>query len=331
MKIERLPLNGLRAFAQAAREGSFKVAADRLGVTPGAVSRQIKQLEEHLAVTLFERHANGVRTTAAGRRLAEDVDAGLARIAAGMEAIANITPDVTRLLLSAPPSFTQLWLLPRLADFELHHRQLEISIDASQAMSEPSWHDTDARLALRYGRPPWSGVRTLPLFGDVLVPVCSSTLLERSPIEHPRDLLAHTLFDVCWSTSGRERFPGWRDWFAAAGLAGQRLPNQRHYSLYGLALDQVIAGRGLILASLPVVADRLASGVLSCPFGDQWMLPSPFRYELVMPEHGTPPEGVRQFIDWLFDEASHFSRSTPGMPQAPEVGKQSSDGRQKPP
>jgi len=314
MKIERLPLNGLRAFAGASREGSFKVAADRLGVTPGAVSRQIKQLEERLAVTLFERHANGVRTTAAGRRLAEDVDAGLARIAAGMEAIANITPDVTRLLLSAPPSFTQLWLLPRLADFELRHRQLEISIDASQALSEPSWHDTDARLALRYGRPPWPGVSTLPLFGDVLVPVCSPTLLDQRPIEQPQDLLAHTLFDVCWSTSGSGGFPNWRDWFSAAGLAGQTLPTLRHYSLYGLALDQVIAGRGLILASLPVVADRLISGVLTCPFGDRWVLPSPFRYELVIPDNGKPPEGIREFIDWLIDEARHFTRTTPGMP-----------------
>lgn len=314
MKIERLPLNGLRAFAEAAREGSFKVAADRLGVTPGAVSRQVKQLEENLGVALFERHANGVRASASGRRLAEDVDAGLARIASGMDAIAHLTPGTTRLLLNGPPSFTQLWLLPRLADFEAKQRQLEISIDASQGFSDPSWYETDAYLALSYGRPPRPGVRNLPLFGDVLVPVCSPTLLVHNPIQHPRDLLKQTLFDVCWSTPRRHGFPGWKDWFAKANMPEQKLPTLRRYSLYGLALDQAIAGRGVILASLPIVADRLASGVLTRPFGDELMLPSPFRYELVTPDTGTPPPGISQFMDWLLEEARQFREITLGMP-----------------
>ncbi|ALM52904.1 LysR substrate-binding domain-containing protein [Halomonas huangheensis] len=313
MKIERLPLNGLRAFAEAAREGSFKLAAERLGVTPGAVSRQIKQLEENLGVALFERHANGVRTSAAGRRLAEDVDAGLARIAAGMDAITQLTPGTTRLLLSAPPSLAQLWLLPRLTDFEAQHRQLEISIDASQGFSEPSWYESDARLALSYGRPPRPGVRNLPLFEDMLVPVCSPALLKQSPIQHPRDLLGHTLFDVSWSTPRRDGFPGWKDWFAKAGMPEQQLPTLRRYSLYGLALDQAIAGRGVILASLPVVADRLASGVLTRPFGDELMIPSPFRYELVIPDTGVPPRGIKEFMDWLLEEAQRFREITPGM------------------
>jgi len=88
MKIERLPLNALRAFTEAARENSFKAAAYRLGVTPGAVSRQVKQLEAHLGVVLFERYANGVYVTDAGRMLAEDVQAGLSRIASGVQ---NVT------------------------------------------------------------------------------------------------------------------------------------------------------------------------------------------------------------------------------------------------
>lgn len=316
MKIERLPLNALRAFAEATREGSFKAAATRLNVTPGAVSRQVKQLEEHLDTVLFERHPNGVRPTLKGQLLAQDIDAGLQRIADAIAALHTQSQAAFSLLISAPPSFSQLWLLPRLADFETRGEQVTISVDASQSFSEPSWHEEGARLALRYGRAPWSGVKGIQLFEDVLIPVCSPHLLERSPISKPSDLLDHTLFEVSWRTQQRGGFPGWRDWFAAAGLTNTSLSGLRHYSLYGLALDQTIAARGVMLASYPLVADRLESGVLACPLGDAHALASPFTYELVMPRHGTPPAGVDSFIDWLLATATHF-RQHKWLPHRP--------------
>lgn len=106
MKIERLPLNALRAFSEAARAGSFKTAAKHLGVTPGAVSRQVKQLEDRLGAALFERHANGMRVSEAGHLLAEDVDAGLARIASGV----LVCPFGERHVIDSP--FTYDLILP---------------------------------------------------------------------------------------------------------------------------------------------------------------------------------------------------------------------------
>lgn len=306
MAIERLPLNALRAFAEAAREGSFKSAADRLGVTPGAVSRQVRQLEERLGTVLFERHANGVSVNAAGRRLADDVDAGLERIAAGVTAVGQQAHAATTLLLSAPPSFAQLWLLPRLAAFEARETRVEISLDASQALTLPAWQHDGARLALRYGRGPWPGSRSVKLFEDTLVPVCAPGLMEHASIETPADLLDQTLFEVGWCSRQAGDFPGWRGWFDAAGLSGIEMPRQRHYSLYSLALDQAIAGRGVMLASYPVVADRLASGVLTRPFGDHYRLDSPFAYELILPATGEAPPRVQRFIDWLLGEAARF-------------------------
>ncbi|SDL16844.1 LysR family transcriptional regulator, glycine cleavage system transcriptional activator [Modicisalibacter muralis] len=306
MKIERLPLNALRAFAEAAREGSFKTAANRLGVTPGAVSRQIKQLEDRLGVSLFERHANGVRVNEAGRLLAEDVNAGLARIANGVRAASERAKPATTLTLSAPPSFTQFWLLPRLAEFEVLESQVEISLDADQDLTAPTWHGNGARLALRYGRGPWSGVRSVRLFEDELFPVCSPTLLERTPIETPADLLAHPLLEVVWQSRQSIDFPGWREWFDAAGLPDVEVPIQRRYSLSGLALDQAIAGRGVMLANPAVVADRLASGVLVRPFDDRYVIDSPFTYDLILPATGSAPPTVQRFIDWLVEEAERF-------------------------
>ncbi|MEQ5836130.1 LysR substrate-binding domain-containing protein [Marinobacter sp. NFXS9] len=310
MKIERLPLNALRAFAEAARTGSFKSAAHRLGVTSGAVSRQIKQLEERLGVPLFERHANGVSVNPAGRLLAEDVDAGLARIANGVQLATERTRETTRLVISAPPSFLQLWLLPRLNEFETQEHDIEISLDADSKLTPPVWQADSARLSLRYGRGPWNGVRSLPLFDDALVPVCAPSLLAHSPINTPADLLDHSLLTVDWSSQQRREFPGWKAWLEAAGVSPPSALMQRHYSLYSLALDQAIAGRGVVLATYPVVADRLASGVLVRPFGNAYVLPSPFRYELVLPATGSAPPAIQRFVDWLVDEARRFQEET---------------------
>ncbi|WP_129141139.1 LysR substrate-binding domain-containing protein [Modicisalibacter coralii] len=304
--IERLPLNALRAFAEAARTGGFKTAAERLGVTPGAVSRQIKQLEDRLGVALFERHANGVRVNEAGRRLAEDIDAGLARIAGGVQAARERARPVTTLTLSAPPSLAQFWLLPRLAAFEAQEGQIEIALDADQNLTMPAWHDNGARLALRYGRGPWTGVKSVRLFGDALFPVCAPVLRERGRLETPADLLAHPLFEVTWESRQNIDFPGWREWFDAAGLGDVEVPIRHRFSLYGLALDQVIAGRGVMLASPVVAGDRLASGVLIRPFGKRQVIDSPFTYELILPATGRAPPMVRRFIDWLIAEAQRF-------------------------
>ena len=306
MKIERLPLNALRAFAEAARTGSFKVAAHRLGVTPGAVSRQIRQLEDRFGVSLFERHANGVSVSRAGRLLAEDVNAGLARIANGVQMVTQRSRETTTLVISAPPSFMQHWLLPRLNDFETQENDIEIALDADQKLTPPVWQEGSARLSMRYGRGPWRGVRTVPLFDDRLVPVCAPGLLEQSPIRTPEDLLHHQLLAVDWCSHQSGDFPGWNEWFRAAGVTITASPTQRQYSLYSLALDRAIAGQGVMLATYPVVADRLASGVLVRPLGDEYTLASSFTYDLLLPASGTAPPAVQRFVDWLVAEAQSF-------------------------
>ncbi|UYG07155.1 LysR substrate-binding domain-containing protein [Halomonas sp. M4R1S46] len=313
MKIERLPLNALRAFAEAARTESFKSAASHLGVTPGAVSRQIKQLEARLGISLFARHANGVHLNEAGRQLARDIDSGLERIAAGVMAAQERARRAPMLTLSAPPSFMQLWLLPRLADFDARVGGIDISLDASQSLTIPAWQGDGARLAIRYGRGPWPEVKSHRLFGDELFPVCAPSLLEREdrPME-PADLANHTLLEVAWESRQGIAFPGWQAWLDAAGVGDRVTPPQRRYSLFGLAMDQAIAGRGIMLANHPVAMDRLESGVLVRPFGGRHVLPSPMTYDLLVPPAGEAPPAVAGFIDWLLNEAAAFDRDTIG-------------------
>lgn len=303
----KLPLNALQAFAVAARRGSFKLAAEQMHVTPGAVSRHIKQLETELNASLFERGPRGVQLTTRGHRLAEAVDDGLHRIASGYNAARAHPNRGATLTVSAPPSFIQHWLLPRLSAFEAEHGEGEISLEATDALSTPSWDRENAQLAIRYGRGPWSGVRAIPLLDETVFPVCAPALLERGPPLHePADLAAHTLLHVDWHTKQANIFPDWRAWLDAAGAGDVTAPARLRYSLIGLALDQAMAGRGVALASSVLAADRLASGVLTCPFGNRHTLASPLNYELLIPATGTAPDRARQFIDWLLTQVSRF-------------------------
>lgn len=311
MKIERLPLNALRAFAEAARTESFKHAASHLGVTPGAVSRQIKQLEERLGVSLFTRHANGVQLNETGRQLAKDTDSGLERIAAGMLTAREHARRAPMLTLSAPPSFMQLWLLPRLADFEARVGGIDISLDASQSLTTPAWQGEGARLAIRYGRGPWPDMKSYRLFGDELFPVCAPSMLEQGNcLMQPADLAHHTLLDVGWESRQGIAFPGWQAWLDDAGVSNKVAPPQHRYSLYSLAMDQTIAGRGIMLANHPVAMDRLNSGLLVRPFGERHILTSPMTYDLLTPSPGEAPPAVARFIDWLMNEAAAFEQNT---------------------
>ncbi|WP_253445271.1 LysR substrate-binding domain-containing protein [Halomonas sp. Y3] len=318
MKIERLPLNALRAFAEAARTESFKSAASRLNVTPGAVSRQIKQLEARLGIDLFTRHANGVHLNPAGRQLAKDIDSGLERIVAGVMAARERAHQAPLLTLSAPPSFMQLWLLPRLATFDATLGGLDISLDANQSLTTPAWQGAGARLAIRYGRGPWPEAQSHRLFDDELFPVCAPSLLAQHgrPLE-PADLADHTLLDVAWESLQGISFPGWQAWLDAAGVGDRVVTPQRRYSLFSLALDQAIAGRGIMLANHPIAMDRLESGVLVRPFGERHVLASPLNYDLLTPPRGEAPPAVARFIDWLLDEAAAFDRDTHASGQAP--------------
>jgi len=308
--IEHLPLNALRAFTAAARHESFKAAAIQLHVTPGAVSRHIKQLEARLGARLFRRGAHGVSLTARGHRLAAAVDEGFAQVARGYAA-ARAEPDHDLpLTISASPSLIQHWLLPRLSDFEAHHSGADIALEASAALIDPAWREDRAQLAIRYGRGPWPGVKTRRLFDETLFPVCAPSLLEHGPaLREPADLAAHTLLHVRWLSDQAELFPGWREWLDTSGAPQVQASVTRRYSLFGLALDQAIAGRGVALGSSVLAADRLASGVLVKPFGDRFMLPSPFTYDLVMPESGQPPALARAFEHWLSAEADRFNFS----------------------
>ena len=182
----------LRTFEAAARHLNFSRAADELGLTPAAVSYQIKDIEAQLGLALFARTSRSIRLTPAGEALAgaaADALDGLRRATARARRLAR---GQQTLRLSVGARFATNWLLPRLPRFRAAHPQWELSFDISDALRDFDAHDLDA--AIRYGAGRYPGVVTHRLFSTVVVPVCSPRLLEAGPApRQPRDLAAHTL------------------------------------------------------------------------------------------------------------------------------------------
>ena len=296
------PLPALRAFALAARHLSIKRAADVLNVTPGAVSQQIKNLEQALGTRLFTRLNRRIELTAAGA-------AYLPAIRAAFEEIANATGRLRatqqRLHVSAPPSFAAHWLLRRLDRFRVRHPELELAIEASTGLA--NFRDDGIDLAIRYGRGRYPGLRVDRLFAVRLVPVCSPTLLRgRGAAAREAALREHPLLH----DAGRRN---WRLWLQAQGLAGpesgidpQRGPS---FSDQTFMLQAAVLGQGIALAPDVLIADDVAERRLVRLSDAGW--PTQSSYWCVSPaledagEDGDAGDGkVALFRRWLLAEAA---------------------------
>ena len=182
------PLETFRFFEAAARHLNFTRAAEEMHVTHGAVSQRIKRLEEHLGMALFRRSGRSMLLTDEGRRLLERVRTAISEIAEGVEAIRSGTRDRI-LTISTLPGFAAYWLLPRLADFNEHHPDIEVNIRASLSLTDFTRDGVD--MAVRFGAGAWPGLKSIKLFDEELVPVCSPAFgggrLPRTPRRPPEN------------------------------------------------------------------------------------------------------------------------------------------------
>lgn len=257
----RLPsLNALRAFEAAARLGGFAPAAEELRVTPGAVTAQIKALEDDLGAPLFRRHARGVRLTALGQRALPGFVAAFDALGLAMR---DLRRDAAprRAHVAALPAVAQLWLAPRLPELRRALPELDLSVTAMEA--PPNLKRVPFDLCLFYaGHPPPGAVI---LAQDEILPVCTPDLARR--LSGPADLReVSCLTDSAWSED-------WEIW-AAAAMPGQGFaPRGPVFSLYALAVAEALSGAGVLMAHRALVAPHLASGALVAPFDLSVTLP----------------------------------------------------------
>jgi LysR family glycine cleavage system transcriptional activator/LysR family transcriptional regulator of beta-lactamase len=254
--MRHLPsLNGLRAFEAAARHGSFTAAAHELNVTQAAVSRAVRLLEERLGFPLFRRHANGLELTDQGRAFQPGLTDAFNTIARLTDHVAAMRSGSV-LTIGVAPAFALLWLIPRLADFNRIHPEVEVRM-ATGGLMNPLRDDWTC--TVRRGLGDWPGYTAEKLFPATLVPACTPTVA--ASLQHPRDLRDATLIVVSHLRSQ------WTLWFEAAGLcAPVQSAAEASFESSTMAMQAVLDGVGITVAQLPYVSDALAAGRLVTPF-----------------------------------------------------------------
>lgn len=284
------PVAALTAFDAAARLLSFRRAADDLGLTPSAVSHQIKALELQLGCELFVRLGRSVRLTLAGERMAPHVRRGLEAIERGAAAATDgQTDQVVR--ISAPALFCEVAIVPHL--HELTRRGIELSIESSSRLVEFGNEDVDA--AIRIGTGPWPGLRRTELLRITGLPVASPALLARHSATSIADLIKLPLIH------DKAQPDAWSTWISAHGLSARtRHPNDLMFDSAPLALEAARRGLGVALAIDPLVRHSAGYGLQLVPALD---LPSrvSLSYWFVRRPQSDSNRRVRVVAGWLSD------------------------------
>ncbi|WP_431300817.1 LysR family transcriptional regulator [Tabrizicola sp. BL-A-41-H6] len=275
-----LPLSALRAFEAAARLESFAAAAVELGVTPGAVTAQVKGLEAALGAALFERAARGVRLTAVGARALPGFVAAFDAMAGAVQVLrAEAAPATVH--IATLPALAQLWLSPRLPNLRAIAPEIAVSITAMEA--PPNLKRASYDLSLFPGT---SGTLVAP---EVIFPVCAPGLAAR--LRQPEDLAGVAcLQDASWAED-------WAVW-AADAMPGQRfVPRGPVFSLYALAVEEAAGGAGVLMGHEALVAGHMARGALVAPFGTRVTLARGLRLWSARPlRPGTAVQRVAAFL-----------------------------------
>jgi DNA-binding transcriptional LysR family regulator len=254
------PLNALRIFEVAARTGSYADAAAELGLTHGAVSRQIAALEAWMGQRLFVRSGRRMVATPAARAFAAEVSLSFDRITAAAQACGR--PSARQILrVSAPTTFALRWLIPRLEQFHAAHPHAEVVVTTTTTLHDELRGGFD--IAIRRGsaeRGAWPQHRALAFLSETDTLIVSPALFERAPLHHVADIAGHVLL-------GSETRPGdWADWLDRADLPHRSEWRRRIFDHFFVTLQAVVDGLGIGIGPFPVLQADLESGRLLTPF-----------------------------------------------------------------
>ena len=295
----RLPLNTLPAFRAVAELQNLRAAAEVVSLTHGAVSQQIRGLEEQLGFALFERRGRRVVLNAAGQALLRSVQGAMALLDDGLQAAAAAAGgEAQRLRVTVLPSFANRWLLPRIGRWREQHPSLGLEIDASVRVVDLQREGFHA--AVRQGAGPWTGLQSERLFEQPpIIVVASPSAAHRLQGAQPEALAREPLL-------GDSEL--WNAWFAAAGLR----TNVRPVAVFndmGLMLQAAEQNLGLALSRELLAADALCEGRLVR------LSPISITHAEAQPYHLVYPSGLRDwpplasFRRWLYDELERSLRA----------------------
>ena len=299
LRSRPISAGNLRAFEAVSRHLNFRAASEEMALTQSAVSRQIQSLEEEVGVSLFLRHTRAVELTSAGAQLLVAVGNALPRIDGAVRQIRQ-SAGRKSVSLTTFASFASMWLIPRLEQFQRDNPDIDIRIDASDATLDLDVADVD--LALRYGPVANMPANALRLFGEQLTPVVSPWLLKSStPLKQPADLAQFALIEAGDAHRTHLEWLTWRRWLDEHQQSAL-VPRRWLYFNYAYQMVQAaLAGQGVALARLPMVAESLANGDLIEPLSNLRM-ESPHAYWLIVGPRAQRAE-IKDFCAWLMSQA----------------------------
>lgn len=290
----------LRTLEAAARHLNFTRAADELGLTPAAVSHQIKEIEDQLGIVLFTRTSRTIRLTEAGAVLFEASADALDLLGRAVSRAHKMARGTAQLKVTLDAHFATKWLMRRVDNFRRHQPDIELRFDITYEVRDFDRDDVD--VGIRFGTGKYQGLCSHRLFGNVIIPVCSPALLKAGPpLKEPRDLFQHTLAHIVWARQG-VTWPNWRMWMAAAGVDDF---DDSRTVVFGNSSDAVQAaldGYAVALADFAMVANDLSEGRLVQPFALGIKVAPDFAYHLVYPQGAADDARIVAFRDWLLNE-----------------------------
>jgi LysR family transcriptional regulator, glycine cleavage system transcriptional activator len=290
------PLNALRVFEVAARTGSYAAAGVELGLTHGAVSRQIKLLEEWLGQRLFVLTGRRMVPTPAARVFAAEISFSLDRMSRAAEACGR--PAVRRLLrVNASTTLAMHWLIPRLDRFHAEQPEVEVVVTTATTVHAELRGGFDVAIRRGLAEPAlWPQYRAVHFLDERDTLIVSPALYKRAALRRPKDIAKHVLL-------GSETRPGdWTDWLERARVAPRPEQSRRVFDHFFITRQAVVDGLGLGIGPLPVLQADLDAGRLITPF-EKISVSRP-GYVALIPFDADKTSFLQSFLDWLIKEGT---------------------------
>ncbi|MDC9596301.1 LysR family transcriptional regulator [Xenorhabdus anantnagensis] len=281
--MKNLPsLNALRVFESAARYQSLVKASEELFVTQGAVSRQIRQLETALGVTLFERRNRGIFLTPAGEKLKQACQQAFGLLTLAIDGLQQ-TSQLTPLVISCEPTIMMKWLIPKLMAFKADHPDIEIHLVSGGG--HINFSRSSVNLAIRRNDFLWDKYYVAERLGrEWIGPICLPDA-ENHVITHQPLTLLHT----------HTRPEAWNDWMSGVK---QIIPkhHEHWFEHFYILLEAVMAGHGVGISSIYMIEQELSDKRISAPYG---FIPDGSAYYLISPENFEANTPQTLFLEWL--------------------------------
>jgi len=306
--LKTVPLRGLQAFEVVGRCGSVTAAALELNVSPGAVSQQIRKIEEFLGVALLERRGRNVELTSLGRIYHREISKGFNQFALAQQSLDRARNE-SSLVLSALSSVVNKWIGRKIFDWQALHPDATVRIIGRDKEPQMGFDDVDFRIS--YGSDVIQHEHYTELYRDWVVPVCAPGILQQETLT-PADIFRYPLLNVEWEKHFTP-YPRWSEFAQKVGIEYREAPTGLSLTLSSSAIDAAVNKRGFVLAQVSMIEDELAARTLVIPVDIR--LPLPESYFLAWDRSALQKPFGLQFRNWVMA----ISRVQAGLSEPPDI------------